>query len=292
MVWLGGVERCAGHKGHALVDGAPGEFGAVVHLAARPREARPHEQAALGLHKLDGVPQLLAQRIAHGLCALGVHLAHMGQRGGHAAGLEVLRGRGLGKGAGVCIAELLAHGGFAQQLGGGNHPAHAQAGRQHLAQAAAVHQQIAAAGHGGRQVEQAGRWRIAKVQIAIGVVFDHHSFVFHSEFEHAQAALEIASFELSYTRMTAPQDGMIGERAVRVGAYVTPGSKLLAVVPAESGITLVAGKRKMTIKAADLAHYVGERGRRGNKLPRGLQRIDEVLVNHTDDGSDQTSSGD
>lgn len=54
--------------------------------------------------------------------------------------------------------------------------------------------------------------------------------------------------------------------------------KLLAVVPADSGITLVAGKRKMTIKAADLAHYVGERGRRGNKLPRGLQRIDELLV--------------
>lgn len=49
--------------------------------------------------------------------------------------------------------------------------------------------------------------------------------------KHAQAALEIASFNLSYTRITAPQDGMIGERAVRVGAYVTPGSKLLAVVP-------------------------------------------------------------
>ncbi len=54
--------------------------------------------------------------------------------------------------------------------------------------------------------------------------------------------------------------------------------KILAVVPAESGITLAAGKRKMTIKASDLTHYVGERGRRGNKLPRGLQRIDELLV--------------
>ncbi len=49
--------------------------------------------------------------------------------------------------------------------------------------------------------------------------------------KRAQAALEIASFELSYTRVVAPQDGMVGERAVRVGAYVTPGSKLLAVVP-------------------------------------------------------------
>lgn len=59
--------------------------------------------------------------------------------------------------------------------------------------------------------------------------------------------------------------------------------KILAVVPAESGITLVAGKRKMTIKASDLAHYVGERGRRGNKLPRGLQRIDELLVGEVGD---------
>ena len=58
--------------------------------------------------------------------------------------------------------------------------------------------------------------------------------------------------------------------------------KLLAVVPAGSGITLVAGKRKMAIKAADLAHYVGERGRRGNKLPRGLQRIDELLLGESD----------
>ena len=49
--------------------------------------------------------------------------------------------------------------------------------------------------------------------------------------KRAQAALEIASFELSYTRIVAPQDGMVGERAVRVGAYVTPGSKILAVVP-------------------------------------------------------------
>jgi len=61
--------------------------------------------------------------------------------------------------------------------------------------------------------------------------------------------------------------------------------KILAVVPADSGVTLVAGKRKMTIKASDLAHYVGERGRRGNKLPRGLQRIDELLVGEVGDSA-------
>ncbi|HSG51534.1 MAG TPA: hypothetical protein VLA40_05460, partial [Rheinheimera sp.] len=65
----------------------------------------------------------------------------------------------------------------------------------------------------------------------------------------------------------------------------------LAIVPVDGSVTLVAGKRKLGLKADDLAHYHGERGRRGNKLPRGLQRIDEVLVNTTAEiSSDQTSS--
>ncbi|CAM5220277.1 DNA topoisomerase 4 subunit A [Alishewanella longhuensis] len=61
---------------------------------------------------------------------------------------------------------------------------------------------------------------------------------------------------------------------------------LLAVVPVDGSVTLVAGKRKLSLKMADLLHYQGERGRRGNKLPRGLQRIDEIVVNGQ---SDQTS---
>lgn len=56
--------------------------------------------------------------------------------------------------------------------------------------------------------------------------------------------------------------------------YVTA----LAVLPAGSSLTILAGKRKLQLKNADLEHYRGERGRRGNKLPRGLQRVDELLV--------------
>ena len=37
-------------------------------------------------------------------------------------------------------------------------------------------------------------------------------------------------------------------------------------------------KRKLTLKASDIEHYRGERGRRGNKLPRGLQRVDRIVV--------------
>ena len=54
--------------------------------------------------------------------------------------------------------------------------------------------------------------------------------------------------------------------------------KVLAVVPQGSSVTLHAGKRKLTLKPSDLEHYHGERGRRGNKLPRGLQRVDEAEV--------------
>jgi topoisomerase-4 subunit A len=47
-------------------------------------------------------------------------------------------------------------------------------------------------------------------------------------------------------------------------------------VPFGGGVTLYAGKRHITLKSADLEHYYGERGRRGNKLPRGFQRVDSV----------------
>ena len=50
----------------------------------------------------------------------------------------------------------------------------------------------------------------------------------------------------------------------------------MAVVPTGGALTLYAGKRHMTLKASDLEHYMGERGRRGNKLPRGYQRVDAV----------------
>jgi topoisomerase-4 subunit A len=56
--------------------------------------------------------------------------------------------------------------------------------------------------------------------------------------------------------------------------YIT----VIAVVPMNTAVTLIAGKRKLTLKPADLEHYQGKRGARGNKLPRGLQRVDEILI--------------
>jgi len=68
--------------------------------------------------------------------------------------------------------------------------------------------------------------------------------------------------------------GIPGERVASREEHLTD----LAIVPSGSSLVLQAGKRTLTLKADDLEHYKGERGRRGNKLPRGFQRVDQLLV--------------
>jgi topoisomerase IV subunit A len=53
------------------------------------------------------------------------------------------------------------------------------------------------------------------------------------------------------------------------------------VLAADDALTVHAGKRHFTLKAADLAHYQAERGRRGNRLPRGLQNVTGLEVGKT-----------
>ncbi|MCK2122730.1 HlyD family secretion protein [Pseudomonas sp. PNPG3] len=62
-----------------------------------------------------------------------------------------------------------------------------------------------------------------------------------------QANLQQADLNLSYTKITAPQDGMVGQRSVRVGAYVSQGHPLLAVVPLHEAF-LVANFRETQLK--------------------------------------------
>ena len=68
--------------------------------------------------------------------------------------------------------------------------------------------------------------------------------------------------------------GIPGERVASREEYVTD----IAVIPEGATLVLQAGKRTLSLKADDLEHYKGERGRRGNKLPRGFQRVDALLV--------------
>ena len=43
-------------------------------------------------------------------------------------------------------------------------------------------------------------------------------------------------------------------------------------------LTVHAGRRHFTLNPADLNAYKGERGRRGNRLPRGLQNVTSLVV--------------
>ncbi len=48
------------------------------------------------------------------------------------------------------------------------------------------------------------------------------------------------------------------------------------VLPAGSPLTLVWGKRTLTLKPSDLENYVGACEAAGGHLPRGFQRVDSM----------------
>ncbi len=50
------------------------------------------------------------------------------------------------------------------------------------------------------------------------------------------------------------------------------------VITENDTLVVRAGKRHHKLKFSDLEHYRGERGRRGNKLPRGFQKVDSMDV--------------
>jgi topoisomerase-4 subunit A len=66
-----------------------------------------------------------------------------------------------------------------------------------------------------------------------------------------------------------------------------PGARVLSrdefvvgvqVLTEKDHLVVNAGKRHLKLKFSELEHYRGERGRRGNKLPRGFQKVDSMLV--------------
>ncbi len=73
----------------------------------------------------------------------------------------------------------------------------------------------------------------------------------------AQASLDMARLNLSYTEIRAPFDGVIGNRRAWSGSYVNSGTQLLSLVPAQ-GLWIEAN-----FKESQLAHM----------LPRAKERL-------------------
>jgi membrane fusion protein, multidrug efflux system len=62
-----------------------------------------------------------------------------------------------------------------------------------------------------------------------------------------QAALKQAKLNLSYTRILAPVHGLVGEKSVQVGNYVTPGAALMVVVPLDD-VYIEANYRELALR--------------------------------------------
>jgi membrane fusion protein, multidrug efflux system len=55
-----------------------------------------------------------------------------------------------------------------------------------------------------------------------------------AQLDHARAVEQQAALNLSYTQITAPVEGTVGARTLRVGQYVQAGTQLMAVVPLDA----------------------------------------------------------
>jgi multidrug resistance efflux pump len=83
--------------------------------------------------------------------------------------------------------------------------------------------------------------------------------------EGAKAAVELADIDLQNTRITAPQDGTLGEVSGRLGQYVSAGTQLTSIVPNHTWVvanfkeTQLAGMsvgQKVTFTVDALGHKV------------------------------------
>jgi membrane fusion protein (multidrug efflux system) len=55
-----------------------------------------------------------------------------------------------------------------------------------------------------------------------------------AQLDHARAVEQQMALNLSYTRITAPVDGTVGARSLRVGQFVQAGTQLMALVPLDA----------------------------------------------------------
>ena len=67
-----------------------------------------------------------------------------------------------------------------------------------------------------------------RVQMA---VLDTEESQLRAQAKAKRAVRDLAKINLGYTKIVAPVDGMVGERGVRAGQYLRPGTQVISVVP-------------------------------------------------------------
>jgi membrane fusion protein, multidrug efflux system len=72
-----------------------------------------------------------------------------------------------------------------------------------------------------------------EVQKRQRAVLDSQELLLRSDLDSKRAALTLARIDLGYTRITAPESGIVGERDVRAGQLVSPGTQVISLVQSD-----------------------------------------------------------
>jgi len=109
--------------------------------------------------------------------------------------------------------------------------------KQHVETAVADEERLAAQQASRKADLQEAETALRSAEIAVETerrskdVLESQEQQLFADLQVRQAALISAQVNLSYTKIRAPEDGTVGERQVRTGQLVSPGTQVLAFVP-------------------------------------------------------------
>src|SRR5215510_5693871 len=84
--------------------------------------------------------------------------------------------------------------------------------------------------HRRAQAQSSGRTAEVEAQIKQRAVLDAQELQLQADLDAKQESLKVAETNLDYTRIVAPTDGIVGERKVRIGQLVSPGTQVISLV--------------------------------------------------------------
>ena len=77
-------------------------------------------------------------------------------------------------------------------------------------------------------------------------VLDSQELLLHADLDAKKAALALAQINLGYTRITAPESGVVSERRVRAGQLVSPGTQVISLV--QHGVWVQANYKETQVR--------------------------------------------
>src|SRR5215813_260554 len=80
------------------------------------------------------------------------------------------------------------------------------------------------------QAQSSGRSAEVDAQVKQRAVLDAQELQLQADLNAKQESLKVAQTNLDYTRIVAPTDGIVGERKVRIGQLVSPGTQVISLV--------------------------------------------------------------